>query len=394
MLRLLLSILLLAFFSQAVAQSFSTGHYTKVFQDPSRNNRNINAEIYYPSDTDGNNVPIAVNGGTFPVVVFGHGFVMTWSAYENVWDALAEAGFIVVFPTTEDGFSPNHTEFGKDIAFLVTALQNEGLLSTSILFNRVASTSAVMGHSMGGGSSFLAIQYNPNITAIANLAAAETNPSAIAACANITIPALVIAGANDCITPPATNQLAMYNALPSNCKSYVSITGGSHCQFANSNFNCNFGELTCSPAPAISRAQQHAIKISVLIPWLNYQLKNDCNAAATFENLIANPSGFNAQKNCVLCPVSLQEQLGMNADFLISSSIAGEFINITSDNFPVKGARIMVIDSKGALQINKTQDFEQGKSVRIGLENLASGIYFVKIAGGKFAPVVEKFVKN
>ncbi len=380
MLRLLLSILLLAFFSQAVAQSFSTGHYTKVFQDPSRNNRNINAEIYYPSDSDGNNVPVALNGGSFPVVVFGHGFVMTWSAYENVWDALAEAGFIVVFPTTEDGFSPNHTEFGKDIAFLVTALQNEGQLSTSILFNRVASTSAVMGHSMGGGSSFLAIQYNPNITAIANLAAAETNPSAIAACANITIPALVIAGANDCITPPATNQLAMYNALASNCKSYVSITGGSHCQFANSNFNCNFGELTCSPAPAISRTQQHAIKNSVLIPWLNYQLKNDCNAAATFENLIANPSGFTAQKNCVLCATSVGNEISDENLIHVHPTITGDFITISAPSVPVKSTLLTITDQKGKVVFKKVLSIDQNSSEKISLQDLSPGIYFVKAA--------------
>jgi hypothetical protein len=59
---------------------------------------------------------------------------------------------------------------------------------------------------MGGGSSFLAVQYNPAITAIANLAAAETNPSAIAAAANITIPALVIAGANDCAQGQASHR--------------------------------------------------------------------------------------------------------------------------------------------------------------------------------------------
>lgn len=146
--RFILSFILIVFSGQVFAQTFSTGHYTKVFQDPSRSNRNINAEIYYPADTDGNNVPVAVSGGAFPVVIFGHGFVMVWSAYENIWNTLTEAGFIAVFPTTEDGFSPNHTEFGKDIAFLVTAIQSEGQLSSSILYNRVASTSAVMGHSV------------------------------------------------------------------------------------------------------------------------------------------------------------------------------------------------------------------------------------------------------
>jgi len=289
------------------AQTFSTGHTTITFTDATRNNRSIAAEVYYPADADGENAPLAVQGGTFPVVVFGHGFVMVWSAYENIWTPLTENGFIAVFPTTESGFSPNHTEFGKDIAFLVTALQGEGNNASSPFFGRVDYTSAVMGHSMGGGSSFLAMQYNPNITAVVNLAAAETNPSAIAASSSVTQHALVIAGGNDCVTPPTANQLAMYNTLGSNCKTYVSIDGASHCQFANSNFNCTFGELTCSPAAAISRATQHSIVNSLIIPWLKFELENDCTAGLAFELLVTNPTGFTAQKNCYFCTVSIEE---------------------------------------------------------------------------------------
>ena len=107
------------------AQTFSTGHTTITFTDATRNNRSIAAEVYYPADADGENVPLAVQGGTFPVVVFGHGFVMVWSAYENIWTPLTENGFIAVFPTTESGFSPNHTEFGKDIAGLDRNAQQE-----------------------------------------------------------------------------------------------------------------------------------------------------------------------------------------------------------------------------------------------------------------------------
>ena len=393
MTRILLTLLILTLWLPVIAQSFSTGHYTKVFQDPSRNNRNINAEIYYPADTDGNNVPVSVNGGAFPVVVFGHGFVMTWSAYENVWDALTGSGFIAVFPTTEDGFAPNHTEFGKDIAFLVTAIQNEGLLSSSILFNRVASTSAVMGHSMGGGSSFLAVQYNPAITAIANLAAAETNPSAIAACANISIPALVIAGANDCITPPATNQLAMYNALASNCKAYISITGASHCQFANSNFNCSFGELTCTPAPAISRAQQHTIMNSVLIPWLEYQLKNDCNAATTFENLVANPTGFTAQKNCVLCPVGIGENHAGTFALSVYPTITGKSLFISLAGPAHHKLMAEVLDPRGRQVFRKEMLSAKGQFSELDVTTIPSGMYWIRVSASGSDYLTKRFVK-
>lgn len=290
-------------------QPYLVGNRSITFNDPSRNSRSISSEIYYPAVSSGSNVPVAGNpGDKFPVLVFGHGFVMATSAYANIWNAVVPQGYIIVLPNTESGFSPSHTEFAKDIAFLVTALQNEGQNSSSPFYNKVDSTSCVMGHSMGGGSSFLSVQHNSSITAIANLAAAETNPSAIAACANITIPSLLIAGGNDCITPPANHQLPMYNALSSTCKTYVSITGGSHCQMAESNFNCNLGELTCSPAPAITRAQQHAIINSLLIPWLNYHLKGDCNAWNDFQNLLIAGSGITSQQSCTACVTGIINQ--------------------------------------------------------------------------------------
>jgi pimeloyl-ACP methyl ester carboxylesterase len=361
------------------AQTFSTGHTTIVFTDASRSNRSINAEIYYPADSDGENVPLATLGGTFPVVVFGHGFVMTWSAYENVWLPLTENGFIAVFPTTEGSFSPNHTEFGKDIAFLVTAMQDEGANSASPFFGRVDITSAVMGHSMGGGSSFLAMQYNPNITAIINLAAAETNPSAIAACSTITQHALVIAGANDCITPPTSNQLAMYNALPSNCKVYVSITGASHCQFANNNFNCSFGELTCSPAPAISRAAQHAIVNSLMVPWLKFELENDCNAGIAFEQLVTNPTGFTAQKNCFFCPVSGTNESTTLESIEVTPTISNGMFTIKNSRGDLNQVDLSVVSIDGKVLAASLTNTNYSSEATLDLTTAAPGLYMLRL---------------
>jgi dienelactone hydrolase len=385
----ILTVLLMCQGKLLLAQSFSTGHTAITFTDASRNNRNVAAEIYYPADSDGENVPLAVQGGTFPVVVFGHGFVMVWSAYENVWTPLTENGFIAVFPTTESGFSPNHTEFGKDIAFLVSAMQGEGTNSSSPFFGRVDVTSAVMGHSMGGGSSFLAMQYNPNITAVVNLAAAETNPSAIAACSTITQHALVIAGANDCVTPPAANQLAMYNALSSNCKVYVSITGASHCQFANNNFNCSFGELTCSPAAAISRATQHSIVNSLVVPWLKFELENDCTAGLAFEQLVSNPSGFTAQKNCYFCTVSGGLETNPFQELTVFPAISNGFFqirNISIDRVIITAASI---DGRN-IAISKKMLGDSEASIE--LTDAAPGIYFLRFSDTNGYSAVRKVI--
>lgn len=374
--RIAISTLLLFFSCTSLwAQTFSTGHTTITFTDAARNNRSIPAEVYYPADADGENVPLAAQGGTFPVVVFGHGFVMVWSAYENIWTPLTENGFIAVFPTTESGFSPNHTEFGKDIAFLVTAMQGEGNNASSPFFGRVDYTSAVMGHSMGGGSSFLAMQYNPNITAVVNLAAAETNPSAIAACSTITQHALVIAGGNDCITPPAANQLAMYNALASNCKVYVSIDGASHCQFANSNFNCTFGELTCTPAAAISRATQHSIVNSLIVPWLKFELENDCTAGLAFELLVTNPTGFTAQKNCYFCTVSIEEEFAGLSEMQVFPSIGNGIIHIKNG---LAGTDVTVYSVDGKMIQGSIFQLSGQGDTSIDLSFLDAGVYMLR----------------
>lgn len=273
-------LLLLAAFAMslhAVAQPYAIGSTTITFIDPSRSNRAIETDVYYPALAAGSNTAIAgVAGDRFPVVAFGHGFVMTVGAYQNIWSALVPNGYIVALPKTEGSFSPSHTNFGRDLAFVISALQEAGITNGNFFFKKVAKTSAVMGHSMGGGAATLAVQYNPAITALAGLAPAETNPSASAAAQGVTIPSLVFAGGNDCVTPAAQHSQLIYDNLSSSCKTYINIIGGSHCQFANSNFNCSFGELTCSPSAAISRAVQQAKVNQYLLPWFDFRLKGDC----------------------------------------------------------------------------------------------------------------------
>ena len=96
------------------AQTYPVGHMSINFKDASRTGgytipasggtvvtmpgtgRTIGTEVYYPAAVAGNNAAVAV--GQFPVVVFGHGFAMTWDAYDNIFNRLASLGYIVVFP--------------------------------------------------------------------------------------------------------------------------------------------------------------------------------------------------------------------------------------------------------------------------------------------------------
>jgi pimeloyl-ACP methyl ester carboxylesterase len=147
--KLLLFVLLLPTF--LFAQSYNIGHASIVFYDSIRN-RNITTEIYYPADNPGLNEPVSV--GSFPVLVFGHGFLMSLDSYQNFWDEIVPNGYVICFPTTEMGITPDHQQFGKDLKFLAEQMQIETQDSNSLFFNSLAPETALLGHSMGGGASF------------------------------------------------------------------------------------------------------------------------------------------------------------------------------------------------------------------------------------------------
>jgi hypothetical protein len=364
---------LLLLMDKLFAQPFEIGHTAITFTDPARNNRSIPCEIYYPVDAAGDNIPLAAQGGVFPVISFGHGFVMTWEAYQNIWEAVIPEGFILVFPKTETGFSPSHQDFGLDLAFAIAKVRGLGQDAGSLFFNRTASTSCVMGHSMGGGASFLAAQSDTSITALATLAPAETSVSAIQAAANITRPALVFAGENDCVTPPAVHQLPMYEALAATCKTYVNIIGGSHCQMANSNFPCTFGESTCTPAPTISREEQHQVIERYLLPWLKFQLKNDCQAGEVFDSTIAVDTDVNYQRNCELCPAtSTGEVSPLPKTSVFPNPFSAELTVTISGGQP---ADFFLYDTSGRLVVRHTFS----DSLSLDTQHLGGGVYFYEI---------------
>lgn len=382
--------LLSAFSFPIWSQPYAIGHTTLNFVDPSRGNRSIATEIYYPSDSNGDNVPVTTaTTETFPVLVFGHGFVMGWDAYSNIWGALVPKGYIMAFPKTEGGLSPSHAEFGKDLAFVVTQMHNLGTLSGSILFGRVGLTDAVMGHSMGGGAAFLAAQYNVNIKSIVTLAAAETTPSAIAAASSLTLPALVVAGGNDCVTPPGANQVAMYNALGSACKTYLEIVGGSHCQMANNNFLCNFGEATCTPTPAITREQQHAVLEPYLGLWLDAQLKLNCDAGAVFNSTLTSDSSITFEKNCIQCePLSTAVDQKKNRVGLSPNPFSAGF-HISNQHR--KHFSFTLFDSRSRVLLSKRVFAEQDF---VNTSSLASGLYWYEILADDGYTQQGKLLKN
>ena len=272
------------------AQTYSIGHHAENpgYKDNSRN-RDVLAEVYYPANAAGDDVPLA--SGQFPVMVFGHGFVMTWDSYSFLWNYFVPKGYICVFPRREGGISPNHTNYGLDLAFLSNlfpnVLNND---ATSAFYQHVSNKTAIMGHSMGGGASFLACKNNTQATTMVTFAAANTNPPSIDSAVKVTIPTLVLAGAEDCVAPTADHQLPMYNNTSANLKYFVELVGASHCKFSDGNSaTCNFGETTSCIGwgPFLTVQEQQTRVLTLIEPWLNYYLKENCNEWTTFSNNLA-----------------------------------------------------------------------------------------------------------
>ncbi|NNE09018.1 MAG: hypothetical protein HKN20_10705 [Gemmatimonadetes bacterium] len=280
-------------------EAYEPGRTDVSFTDSARGNRNVAATLYYPADTPGVDVPVASGTDRFPVIAFGHGYLTATGGYDWIGDSLAAYGFLVAFPSTEGDLFPDHEAFGLDLAFLAAELALLDTDSSFAFFGRVEDRTAVAGHSMGGGASYLAAASSGGaIDAIWNLAAAETSPSAIDAASGLTIPALLFAGGNDCVTPPSQHQIPLYEALLSTCKTLVTIAGASHCQFASSSFPCTFGEGGCPPS--ISESAQEAHVLALAVPWLRDVLRDEPGARADFELALADSAGFSVVRACPL----------------------------------------------------------------------------------------------
>lgn len=317
------------------AQPYAIGSMSATYHDEVRG-RDVPCEIHYPAATAGADVP--VSDGAFPVIVIGHGFVMSVDAYAYLWAHYAPLGYIVALPTTEGGFAPDHAAFGADLAFLGNALLAANDSASSPFHQHVAPAVVLMGHSMGGGAAFLGASGDPVVRALVTFAPAETDPSAVEAAAFVQAPALVFAASEDCVTPIADHSAPMYEALTTPCKAFVNITGGGHCYFGDDSFTCSFGELTCGPDLAISREQQHAVVTDITDLWLRYHVLQEEGALPPLLDSLASTARFVAETTC------LSTSLGEAPMDPLSWWFADGRLNVTGC---IPGDRLVLMDGLG-----------------------------------------------
>jgi hypothetical protein len=241
-----------------------------------------------------------------------------------------------------------------------------------------------MGHSMGGGAAHIAATLSTNINALLSLSAAITNPSPVSSSASINIPTLLIAGTNDCVTVPQNTQIPIYNAITNSpCKSFVSITGGSHCQMANFNFNCNLGDSTCTPAPTITREFQHQILNQFMSLWLDGFLKQICQSHLTFLQTMSQSPAITFQNSCEPCALSASSLMADELT-IYPNPTAGEFVidKITFQNitfFDLSGKNYELLSTEGG---------------KINISQFSPGIYFIKITTIDNKTIIKKLIKK
>ena len=198
----------------ATGAAAQIGHRTLTFYDSARDDRIVPAEVYYPSNQNGDNVPISA--GQFPLLVFAHGYQQVFSDYHSLWEHLVPKGYVMVFPTTEGGLTIDIDKYAKDLSFLLGTLLDKSSVNELFLTGHLNGTSALMGHSTGGGACYLAQKSDPAANTIVTLAALGSlygpiyGSSPIDSAKGVTVPGLVMAGGEDCICPVKENQQAIY----------------------------------------------------------------------------------------------------------------------------------------------------------------------------------------
>jgi dienelactone hydrolase len=378
--RIVLAVILLTLLP-AVTSAYELGHRLVTFTDPDRPGHEIPTDVYYPSLIAGEDVPLAPPPpGGFPILAFGHGYLLPVAAYAYLWQGLVPAGRVLALPRTGSELFPDHAEFAADLARVAAALLEANADPGSPFYGGLAERSGVGGHSMGGGASLLAAAADPALDCVANLAAAETSPSAIAAAAELDAPALLLGGSRDCVAPVSEHQQPMYNALAVSCRALAVLGGASHCQFAESNGICSLGELGC-PAPLIERGEQQAQTLALLEPWLDWQLAGAPGARERFLAVLDSLPDLALQIDCepTGAPVAtprpeLRGPLRPVADIARFALQLPAAARVETAIFAVSGRRIAQLPTRTLT----AGQHELIWDLRAGGRHASSGVYFAR----------------
>jgi len=363
--RLLFTALACLISVSLVGQEIGFGQTNWLIIDEERDNREIPCVVWYPAVESGDEaIP---SSGNFPAFIMAHGFLMSASDYEDLALLLVNSNYIFVALDTEQGLMPDHENFGLDLSFVANQIMGGAALG--FLDESLSGRVAIGGHSMGGGASWLAAAQTSSIDAVVAMAPADTDPSAILAGENITIPVLVISGAADTVTPPETQHEPIYDsAVNSSCRAFVSIEDAGHCGFADTGTLCNLGEFGFS---GLSQEDQLELSVRCIVPWLDYFVNDFTLGLELLESEINSEELLTIDMNCTLevkSPTSSSWQVYPNPVSFILTVDLGDFIGVNTT--------IKLYDSSSKLVFEK----QSSSTLMIDVSVYAKGLYTLELS--------------
>ena len=207
---------------------------------PPSDSRTIDVTIRYPVPGDpgaDEAADVTAQAGSFPLVVFAHGFAVSAETYAVLEDQLASAGFVVAapdFPLTSSALPGPAVEDdvatqAADVSFVISQLLDEQQVP-AVLTGTISPTSVgVIGHSDGGVTmaavAFDANVADPRVQAAVILSGAQADYGG--SWFSTTSPALLaVHGTDDAVNPYESSQSLFDQATGP--KMLVAVNGGSH----------------------------------------------------------------------------------------------------------------------------------------------------------------------
>lgn len=303
------------------------------FHDSQRSDRKVDVLLYYPDKLP--NTPV-------PLVVFAHCLMGAGNWYEYLGKALAEEGYAMASIESHDYLPATSNWLATDQAFVLDELRRQSREVPDFpLFGKLeGGKAAAAGHSLGGAASYYSVNkesgplgghYSADFDTILTMSACcgwddspiqagvcEGKPAPTDALSMTRIPSLQLTGTKDCLCPPSHVAEPFYNALATDCKYLVEITGATHCHFAAmpgvigwvadpicDALEKGFCALSPSPDERISFETQEETATKYAMAWFDWTLRGKSPAA--FDAMVRSDA---AQGSAVLqagtagCPAS------------------------------------------------------------------------------------------
>eukprot|EP01116_Phalansterium_solitarium_P011235 TRINITY_DN26859_c0_g1_i1.p1 TRINITY_DN26859_c0_g1~~TRINITY_DN26859_c0_g1_i1.p1 ORF type:complete len:365 (-),score=97.01 TRINITY_DN26859_c0_g1_i1:163-1122(-) len=292
----LMLILLLFLSGVASEQTYSVGKFSGRWLDPFREVE-VGVLLYYPNN--------ATSGSTFPVVVFGPGFLQSDTFYDYVWVSLVPLGYVVAIDGTYN-YDPMYDPMrsGRDLAFLLDYIRNQSLADPKFpTYGMINDKAATMGHSFGAAGCMLSTdrdivghEYSCDFDSVVPISPCRWQDDTEHAALNFGnhTKFLAISATTDCVCPPDLFSRHWYNISTATCRVFADIVHGAHCGFEEPNTE---SDVLCrvledfswcpggyKPIDYIPRDQQLWMTASYFVPWLDFALRGN---AAGWTTLLA-----------------------------------------------------------------------------------------------------------